>query len=75
LLGGLSFLSPQYGWASTQVAAYEVVLANGTAVNATETQNTNLRRALQTGGNAFGLVTSFTLKTVPLTDVRRSCAW
>lgn len=68
--GGLSFLSPQYGWASTQVAAYEVVLANGTAVNATETQNTNLRRALQTGGNSFGLVTAFTLKTVPVTDVR-----
>jgi hypothetical protein len=39
-------------------------------VNATETENTNLRRALQTGGNAFGLVTAFTLKTVPMTDVR-----
>jgi FAD/FMN-containing dehydrogenase len=68
--GGLSFLSPQYGWASTQVAAYEIVLANGTVVNATETQNTSLRHALQTGGNSFGLVTSFTLKTVPMTDVR-----
>lgn len=37
--GGLSFLSSQYGWAANNVVDYEVVLANGTVVHATEKEN------------------------------------
>lgn len=38
--GGMSFLSTQYGWAANQVVNYEVVLANGTVVDANEKENT-----------------------------------
>jgi hypothetical protein len=55
----------QYGWASTHVLEYEIVLANGTVVKASETVNPDLHRALQGGGNLFGVVTSFTLRTFP----------
>lgn len=39
-LGGLSFLSSQYGWSANNVINYEVVLANGTIVNANKNDNT-----------------------------------
>jgi FAD/FMN-containing dehydrogenase len=68
--GGLSFLSGQYGWASTHVLEYEVVLANGTVAKASKTVNPDLHRALQGGGSAFGVVTSFNLTTVPIGQVR-----
>lgn len=35
----MSFLSTQYGWAANNVVNYEVVLANGTIVNANEKEN------------------------------------
>lgn len=35
----MSFLSTQYGWAANNVLDYEVVLANGTIVHATESEN------------------------------------
>jgi FAD/FMN-containing dehydrogenase len=35
----MSFLSTQYGWAANSVLDYEIVLANGTIVHATETHN------------------------------------
>src|ERR1700712_1929762 len=63
--GGLSFLSTQYGWASTHVVEYEIVLANGTITKASRTQNRDLHQALQGGGSSFGVVTSFTLSTFP----------
>lgn len=39
-LGGLSFLSSQYGWAANNVVNFEVVLANGTVINANAKENT-----------------------------------
>ncbi|KAH1901425.1 hypothetical protein KXW62_005529 [Aspergillus fumigatus] len=60
-LGGLSFLSSQYGWAANNVVNFEVVLANGTVVNANAKENT----ALKGGGNNFGIVTAYTLQTHP----------
>jgi FAD/FMN-containing dehydrogenase len=35
----MSFLSTQYGWAANNVANYQVVLANGTIVDANEKEN------------------------------------
>ena len=35
--GGLSFKSAQYGWAANTIANYEIVLANGSIVNANAT--------------------------------------
>jgi FAD/FMN-containing dehydrogenase len=63
--GGLSFHATQYGWASTHVLEYEIVLSNGTIVRANKERNQELHRALQAGGNQYGVVTAFTLRTFP----------
>ncbi|KAJ5782051.1 FAD linked oxidase N-terminal [Penicillium paradoxum] len=63
--GGMSFLSTQYGWAANNVVDYEVVLANGTIVHATETQHPDLFKSLKGGGNNFGVVTAYTMQTHP----------
>lgn len=63
---GLSFLSSQYGLPCDYVTNYEVVLANGTIVNANAQSNPDLFWALKGGGNQFGIVTKFTIKTIPL---------
>lgn len=76
----MSFLSNQYGWAANNVVNYEVVLANGTIVNANSEENdgksavrltsqtlmpVDLFDALKGGGNSFGIVTSYKLQTHP----------
>ncbi|PVI06638.1 FAD-binding domain-containing protein [Periconia macrospinosa] len=63
--GGLSFLSTQYGWAANNILQYEVVLGNGTIVNASSTENPDLWKALKGGGNAFGIVTAYTMVAHP----------
>jgi hypothetical protein len=50
----LSFLSGQYGLVCDNVANYEIVLANGSVVDANETSNPDLFFALKGGGNQFG---------------------
>ncbi|KAI9045945.1 FAD-binding domain-containing protein [Aspergillus affinis] len=64
--GGWSFLSTQYGWAANNVVNYEVVLANGTIVNANKKENADLFGVLGGGGNNFGIITSYKLQTQPL---------
>ncbi|KAL3452687.1 hypothetical protein BJX65DRAFT_292700 [Aspergillus insuetus] len=61
--GGTSPFSNKYGWALDNVYEYEVVLANGTIATASETQNPDLYFALRGGGNNFGIVTAFTVRT------------
>jgi hypothetical protein len=53
--GGLSFLSAQYGLACDNVVSYEVVLADGSIVNANANSYTDLFWALKGGGNQFGM--------------------
>ena len=61
--GGISFYSNQYGFAADNVIAYQVVLANGQVVEATATAYSDLFWALKGGGNSFGIVTRFDIKT------------
>jgi len=61
--GGLSFFSPQYGFVCSNVLEYEVVLADGRIVTASEYDKPDLWRALKGGGNNFGVVTSFTVRS------------
>ncbi|EDN03018.1 FAD binding domain-containing protein [Histoplasma capsulatum] len=61
--GGLSYLSTQTGWTMNTVVEFDVVLANGDIVKASNCQNTDLFNVLRGGGNAFGIVTTYTLKT------------
>ncbi|KAF2007361.1 FAD-binding domain-containing protein [Amniculicola lignicola CBS 123094] len=63
--GGMSFLSPQYGWAVNNVVEFEVVLANGTIVTASTSSHPNLYKALKAGGNNYGIVTAYTLVAHP----------
>ncbi|KAK3291637.1 uncharacterized protein B0H64DRAFT_409636 [Chaetomium fimeti] len=67
--GGLSYMSAQYGWSASSAISYEVVLANGTIVTASETSNPDLFTALKGGGNSFGVVTNYKLQGHPQGDV------
>ncbi|KAK5997456.1 FAD-dependent monooxygenase CTB5 [Cladobotryum mycophilum] len=63
--GGLSFFSPRYGFGCDSVLNMQVVLANGSIVNANATSNPDLFRALKGGQSNFGIVTRFDLVTYP----------
>ncbi|KAF4314142.1 putative FAD binding domain protein [Botryosphaeria dothidea] len=65
--GGTSPFSNKYGWALDNVYEYEtkVVLANGTIATASEEHNPDLYFALRGGGNNFGIVVTFTVRTFP----------
>jgi FAD/FMN-containing dehydrogenase len=69
LAGGINFYGNQHGWSADNVLSYEVVLASGQIVTATGSNNTDLFWALKGGSNNFGIVTSFTLRTFPSTQV------
>lgn len=61
---GFSFFNNRYGLGVDNVKQQTVVLANGTAVNASSTENPELHWALKGGGNNFGVVTHFELYTI-----------
>ncbi|KAG9949481.1 FAD-binding domain-containing protein, partial [Aureobasidium melanogenum] len=64
--GGLSYLSGQYGLACDSFRELEVVLPNGTIVTASPTENEDLFFADRGGGgNAYGVVTKYTVQTRP----------
>ncbi|KAK8100145.1 FAD-binding oxidoreductase [Apiospora kogelbergensis] len=66
---GLSYLSESYGLACDNVVNFQVVLADGSTVDANESSHSDLFWALKGGSNNFGIVTSFTLKTYPVHNV------
>ncbi|KAI0161873.1 FAD-binding domain-containing protein [Hypoxylon sp. FL1284] len=63
--GGSSWMAAKNGWACDNVLSYEVVLADGRIITADRDTNADLFRALKGGSNNFGIVTSFTMPTVP----------
>ncbi|KAI0289880.1 hypothetical protein B0F90DRAFT_1825825 [Multifurca ochricompacta] len=60
--GGYSFKSNQYGLGIDNIVAYEFVLPNGTIKTVTESDQ-DLWFALRGGGNNFGVVTKYILKS------------
>ena len=66
--GGISFISRRNGWAIDNVLNYEVILANGTIAQISQSTAPDLYWALRGGGNNFGIVTHFDLATYPLTQ-------
>jgi hypothetical protein len=66
---GLSWLSNLYGLVCDNVVNFEVVLANGTVVNANADTHVELFWALKGGANNFGIVTALTLSTFPIYQV------
>ncbi|KAK7754301.1 hypothetical protein SLS62_003594 [Diatrype stigma] len=63
--GGISFFSGRMGLGCDSVVNYEVVLANGTVVNANSTANADLWRALKGGSSNFGIVTRYDMEALP----------
>ena len=63
--GGLSFFTPKLGFGCDSVVNFEVVLANGSIINANETANPDLWKALKGGSSNFGIVTRFDLEAIP----------
>ncbi|KAI8623347.1 hypothetical protein F5Y19DRAFT_458953 [Xylariaceae sp. FL1651] len=67
--GGISYFSSTHGWGCDTVVAYEVVLADGSVVEANASgKYADLFWALHGGHNNFGIVTRFDLETFPITS-------
>ncbi|TVY14650.1 Bifunctional solanapyrone synthase [Lachnellula arida] len=66
---GLSYLSDLYGLVCDNVVNYEVVLADGSVVDANSRNNADLFWALKGGSNNFGILTKITTPTYPISQV------
>ena len=69
LTGGIGWKVRKHGLALDNVAAAEVVTANGEVVQASAQENPELFWAIRGGGGNFGIVTAFEFKAHPTTDV------
>jgi FAD/FMN-containing dehydrogenase len=63
--GGISYFSPEHGLICDNVLEFEVVLADGRIVTASQTMNPDLFTVLKGGNNNFGIVTAFKFRTFP----------
>ncbi|KFY92624.1 hypothetical protein V500_04121 [Pseudogymnoascus sp. VKM F-4518 (FW-2643)] len=67
--GGISFFTNIYGFAMDNIRSFEVVLADGSIVNADKQTSPDLYKTLRGSGANLGIVTSFSLDTIPYTGM------
>ncbi|KAF2691437.1 FAD-binding domain-containing protein [Lentithecium fluviatile CBS 122367] len=63
--GGYGFLTGKYGLTIDNLLSCNIILASGSQVVASSTENTDLFWALRGAGQNFGVVTSFTFRAFP----------
>lgn len=61
--GGASYHTQYWGFGANGVVNYEVVLGDGSVVDANESENKDLFKARKGGGSNLGIVTRFDLRT------------
>lgn len=66
--GGFGLSSRKFGLLLDTVVSADIVLANGTLITASQTQNTDIFWAIRGSGPSFGIVTSWTYQTIPAQD-------
>lgn len=64
--GGINYFAKRYGFSVNTVVSMQVVLGNGTIVEASEATNPDLFWALKGGSNNFGIVTRYDMITIPV---------
>ncbi|KAF9447904.1 Glucooligosaccharide oxidase [Macrolepiota fuliginosa MF-IS2] len=64
--GGFGYASRLWGMALDAITSMNVVLANGTIVTASKTNNSELFWGMRGAGPSFGITTSITVKTFPV---------
>jgi FAD/FMN-containing dehydrogenase len=69
LAAGYSFLTNQYGLAIDNVVEFELVLPTGVVVHVSEKEHSDLFFGLRGGFNNLGVVTRFTVKTYPSSQI------
>ncbi|KAK7056284.1 hypothetical protein VNI00_002837 [Paramarasmius palmivorus] len=67
--GGYSWYTNQYGMTIDNIIAYDLVKPDGSFAHVTEQSDPELFFALKGGGNNFGVVTRFFMKTFPIGEV------
>lgn len=70
--GGVSWYTPKRGFACDSVVNYEVVLADGSIVQANRSSHADLWRALKGGGANFGVVTRFDVEAFPAVNITKA---
>ncbi|KAJ6785623.1 hypothetical protein PWT90_00496 [Aphanocladium album] len=73
--GGLSFQQASHGLACDNVANFEVVLADGSVINANASSHADLWHALKGGSGNFGIVTRFDMYGIEYEDPTKPVMW